>query len=294
MKFTTVLLLLGQICAMTFGEVFKKKFTKKSPFLLSLICLSSALLTFVVIFFIQNGFNFSGYSLNLLKFAIPFGLCFAISTIFSILALNCGDLSLTGLFVSFSLILPTLYGIIFLGDSVNVLFYIGLTLFFASLILVNLKFGKGAKKRKPITIKWLIFVALSFFSNGFCCIFQTMQQKEYNGQCGSELMITALSLAVVILIVATLITERKNIKTATPSALVWGAPSGFLIAMNNFIVMLFTGGNLMPVAIFFPVISGGGLILTFVLGRLIYKEKYLALQYVGIALGFVSIILLNL
>ena len=294
MKFTTILFLFAQISAMTLGEVFKKKFTKKTPFFLSCVCLSSTLITFLIISFIQSGFDFSAYNKRLLAYSLPFGTCFAISTIASKLALDNGDLSLTGLFLSFSLILPTLYGIIFLGDSVRFLFYLGLALFFISLVLVNVKFKTGNEKRKPITIKWVIFVLISFVTNGFCCIFQTMQQKAYGGKNGSEMMILALILAVVIVLIATLITERKSILPATKSALTWGMPAGVMIAMNNFIVMLFTGNNLMPVAIFFPVLSGGYLILTFILGRLIYKEKYDLLQYIGIVIGLASVILLNL
>ena len=294
MKFTTLLLLISQISAMTLGEVFKKKFTKKTPFFLSCVCLTSTLITFLIISFIQNGFNFSGYSARLLRYSLPFGTCFAISTISSKFALDKGDLSLTGLFLSFSLILHTLYGIILLGDSVGVLFYIGLVLFFASLVLVNVKFEKGGKKRKPITLKWIIFMSIAFITNGFCCIFQTMQQKAYGGKNGSEMMILALILAVFIVLFATLLTERKNIPSATKSALTWGTPAGVMVAMNNFLVMLFTGRNLMPVAIFFPVVSGGGLLMVFLWSVLIKKEKFTVPQYIGYALGVVSIVLLNI
>ena len=167
-------------------------------------------------------------------------------------------------------------------------------LFFASLVLVNVKFEKGGKKRKPITLKWIIFMSIAFITNGFCCIFQTMQQKAYGGKNGSEMMILALILAVFVVLFATLLTERKNIPSATKSARTGGTPAGVMVAMNNFLVMLFTGRNLMPVAIFFPVVSGGYLILTFILGRLIYKEKYDLLQYIGIVIGLASVILLNL
>ena len=57
--------------------------------------------------------------------------------------------------------------------------------------------------------------------------------------------------------------------------------------------IIFTGQHLLPVSIFFPVLSGGNLIVTFIFGYTIFKEKYDWLQYIGIVCGLVSVILLN-
>ena len=294
MSFPTALLLLAQITAMTIPSVFKKNFKKDTPNYFSLISLCGYLLFFLVVLIIKNGFDFSGFETNLLQYALPFGACFALSTLFSKLALDEGDLSLTSLFISFSLILPTLYGVIFLGDSIDLIFWIALVLFLVSLVVVNVDFSKTAK-RKPVTFKWVLYVLGASIPNGFCSIFQTAQQNAYNGTHGDESMIISLLLAMTILFVATFATnERKLVKSATKSALLLGSPTGVLIGLNNFLVMLLVGQKLLPVSILFPLISGGGLILSFLLGRFIYKEKYKLQQYFGILCGFVSIILFNI
>lgn len=68
---------------------------------------------------------------------------------------------------------------------------------------------------------------------------------------------------------------------------------GVLTGLINLLVMMFTGQNLMPVAIFFPALSGTTLLMTFLIGFFLYKEKYTLLQYAGIICGLASVILLN-
>ncbi len=293
MEFTTFVLLIATMLSMSLINVFKKLYKKSAPIFLSLCSTFFTLLFFVVAFFITSGFNFT-IDENMLKYAIPYCACYLLSAIFSLLALSCGDLSLTGLFISFSLIIPTLYGII-IGDEVGITFFIGLALFFVCLVLVNVKFKKiDGKEKKPISLKWVIFVIIGAVSNGCSSIFQTAHQKATGGKFGSEFMIIALAIALVVYAVITLFAERGKIKDAYKRALPLGAIIGVLTGTLNLLVMMFTGQSLLPVAIFFPVLSGGTLIITFIIGFFFYKEKYDFLQYVGIICGLASVILLNI
>ena len=67
-----------------------------------------------------------------------------------------------------------------------------------------------------------------------------------------------------------------------------------LLALNVFFVSVVIGGNLLAPGIYFPVVSGGGLLLTFVFGRFLFKEKYENSQYVGLFFGLIAVVLLNL
>ena len=294
MTFTTFALLLLAICCSTFGNFFKKLFKKPAPFFFSLISVLATLLFFVVKFFIDNKGFTPSVDASIFPYALAFGLSFATATIFVFFAFRLGSLSITGLFVSFSLFLPTLYGIIFLNDPIGALFWVGLFLFAACLVLTNVKFLDKDREKKPISLKWIICVILGSVANGCCSIFQTAQQKAFGGKGGSELMIIALTLVTIILTVFVIIYDRKEIKGAVKTALPLATLVGLCIGGINALVILFTGQNLIPVAIFFPVLSGGGLIITFILGYLVYKERYDWLQYTGILCGLASVILLNL
>lgn len=294
MQFTTFLLLLATVAAMALGNVLKKLNKKPVPVFFSL-CSTAATLIFFVILFLLGGESTFTIDENMLKYALPYGVCFTVTTLFTMLAVSTGDLSLTGLFISFSLIIPTLYGIIFLNDSVTVWFYIGLLLFFACLILTNVKFGgKNKTEKKPVSLKWIIYVALAAVSNGFTSLLQTAHQKSTGGKFGSEFMIISLAFACVVFAVVVLFSERKKIDASAVSVIPLGAIVGVLVGLLNYLVMLFTGQNLLPVAVFFPVISGGTLIVTFAFGYFFYKEKYDIYQYIGILCGLISVILLNL
>ena len=276
--------------SMTFISVFKKLYKKPAPILFSFISGLFTLLFFVVALIVQNGFNIVIDSTTLF-YGLAVGVFFCTSALTSLMALITGDLSLTGLFISFSLIIPTLYGII-LGDQVGLTFFIGIALFLICLVFVNVKFGK--KDKKPISVKWVVFVTIATISNGVSSTIQTAHQKITGGKFGSELMIVALILACIVYLIFCLATEKNKIKDAKNDALKFGCLVGVLTGLTNLLVMMFTGQNLMPVAIFFPALSGTTLLMTFLIGFFLYKEKYTLLQYVGILCGLASVILLNL
>jgi multidrug transporter EmrE-like cation transporter len=156
-----------------------------------------------------------------------------------------------------------------------------------SLLLVNKK-----TEHVPITPKWIVSVVLAFLGSGLCSTFQQMQQKVQNQQYKNEFMIVALSVVIVSLLVMSLIKECREMGTLFKQGWWLGAIGGSMNGMINLFVMIL--GGLMPVSAMFSVISGGGLVFTFLLSLTIYKEKLSLRQYIGFALGVASVILLNL
>ena len=98
----------------------------------------------------------AGFKLDMNPALIPYSIGFAVTygmtVMFSMIALNYGSMSLTSLVTSYSLIIPTFYGLLFLGDPSGPFLYVGLVLLFASLTLINLR--KGDMK---ISGKWYYF-----------------------------------------------------------------------------------------------------------------------------------------
>ena len=232
----------------------------------------------------------SGFSWNaaLIPYAIFFAIPYGTATIFNILALRCGPLSLTALISSFSLMIPTFYGLIFLKDSVSLGLYPGLALLAASLFLIN----KKGNDTKGVSLKWAICVALSFLGNGLCSVAQTMQQKRFSGQFKNEFMITALVIVVVIMGLLAILKERKSAGTYIRAGWYLSLGCGILNGMVNMFVMILTG--LMNVSIMFPLVSVGGIVLTFIISKVFYKEKLTTGQHIGFLLGIGAIVLLNL
>lgn len=287
---TAVLFLAGGALTMALQSAFKRGFTKDCPLFCSFCTAFFALLVFVF----SSGFKFS-FDVGLLSYAISMGVIYGTCTVCLTFALKCGDLSISGLIISASLILPTLYGIIFLHNPITVFFVIGLCVLAASLVLVNLG---GKKEQLPVeqtrgfSVKWLIFILIAAVTNGFCSILQTAQQTAYNGAMKNELMIIVLSVASVLLLAASLIAERGKIKDGVKQSVVLGGGAGVMNGFLNLFVMLAL--EVSPAALVFPVISGVSLLMTFVIAVLFFKERYQKIQYLGYALGLLSVVLLNL
>lgn len=283
-----VFIIIVAIILLDLQSVLRKFYNGESPLFLSFCVTFVALIFFLVL----SKFKLS-FDKELWKYCIAFGVSFGCSVVFSTLSLQLGDMSLTGLVTSFSLIIPTLYGIVFLKNNVSLFFYIGITLLAIAIILINYKFhNKHEHIKKNINVKWIIFICIAFIGNGLCSTFQTMQQIAYSGTKKSELMVVSLAIACVMILILSLMMERKNILSTLKSSLLLGGTCGLCNGIVNLSTLTLV--SLMDVSVMYPLISGGGLVLTFVFGRLFFREKYSVLQYVGFVISIFSVVLLNM
>lgn len=224
-----------------------------------------------------------------LPYSISFAASYTCAILFFFLAIGEGSLSLTSLITSYSLILPTLYGILFLNDNITTLLIIGLVLLIISLALVNIE-SKGEKKK--ITLKWVLYIIPAFFGNGFCSIFQNMHVRKFEGAYSNEFMVTALVISAVVLLVISLFTEKKDLPSNLKKGAFWYLLCGLSNGGVNLLVLVLTNRGLAP-SVMFPVISAGGIVISYVISLVFYKEKFSVTQYIGLALGVISIVLLN-
>ena len=281
-----ILLLLTIVIFVSVQSVAKKAFNSKvSGGALSFSAASCV--AALLVFLITSGgkLNFSG---EFLIYSVLFAVSYSVSVVTSMLALVVGPLSLTCLVTSFSLIVPTLYGIVALNEPVSTNLFIGLALLVVALVLINME-EKGEKK---ITMKWVFFVVLAFIGNGMCSTVQKMQQIELAGQYKSEFMIIALTISAIAMAVCALCTERKQMLPSLKTGFWMYTVCGLANGIVNFLVVYLS--TRMAASVMFPVISAGGIVLTFLISLFFYKEKLSKCQIIGSALGLVSVIFLNL
>ena len=279
------LLLIAIILGVSLQDVTKKIYNKTSAapgvyFFTALSALAAA-----IFFAITSGsLNFD---IGIIPYSIAFAISYTAGVVGSVMAIASGPLSLTSLIVSFSLMLPTLYGLIFLNDPISIGLFPGLALLAASLFLIN-KRDKDVK----INTKWVISVIFAFLGNGFCTISQKMEQLAFDGGYKNEFMIIALVITAIICFVMMMVKERDILKVQKWDGYALGLFCGALNGMVNLLVMILSG--LMPVSLMFPIISAGGIVATFIISQVFYKEKLSKLQLIGFILGTVSVVLLNL
>ncbi len=251
---------------------------------------------FTLLFFLVS----SGFKLEFAKDILPYSIGFAISygttNVAAFFAIKYGPLALTSLITSYSLIIPTFYGILFLGEKTGAIFFFGMAALMISLFLVNYIPKKESAAyvdtSKKIDPRWFLFIALSFAGNGACSTIQTVQQKTMNGLYKNEMMILALAMVSLILLVTVIFTEKDSALPAVKSSWLLMGLNGCCSGVVNLFVMLCS--LLMNASVMFPIISAGSIVATALISIIFYKEKLTKMQYTGFALGILAIILLNL
>jgi drug/metabolite transporter (DMT)-like permease len=298
----------------TVQNIIKQRFNDKvkgSAFLFSAATAFFALLFFIVINLVYERDFY--YGVELILPSLGFAIAYAFTIIFTQLALLYGPLAKSTLVISCSLIIPSLYGIFVQGvyiDSVvngtktisealssalSPTLIIGTLCLIASLVLINSEKKSPDAPKEKVTLKWIVFIALAFVGNGACSVVQTVKTDFFGTKGNANFMIVALAVVAVSLTLVTLFfkREREQIKITLTKGALYSASCGIANGLTNFLVIFLNSRNF-PACVLFPVVSAGGMVLVFLFSFFVKKERFTALQYVGYALGVVSLVLLNI
>lgn len=229
------------------------------------------------------------FNAEILPYTIAFAIFYGACIVFNFLAINSGPLTITSLITSYSLMVPTAYGLIFLHDPISKGFVVGLILLLVSLYLINMK---TEEKGVAITKKWIVYATIAFLGNGLCSTVQSMHVRAFEGAYKNEFMIIAYLLVVVFSLAVSVVKEKGEIKTCIKKGWIFALICGVANAVVNFLTMALQ--DRMPVSLVFPLISGGGLILTYFFSRFLFKEKLSKSQNIGYILGVLSVVFLNI
>ncbi len=273
------------VFTVTIQNIFKKNFSQKQ--VQGDFTYSGIITLFALLFFVCTSAGLS-HSTEYVSYSLGFAAVYLGTTIAGILALRWGSLAITSLMLSYSLVIPTLYGFL-TGEKATAAQLTGLGLLLVSTYLVQ---EKPTEQERKATFKWVIALTIAFLCNGLCSVIQTAQQRRFHGIYNSEFMIAALLIASVISLSVGLLTERRQWKQILQKGLVSGALCGLSNGATNFLVMIIV--ETVAASVFFPVLSGAQLVLLFLISSAVYHEKFLPRQLFGLALGIVSIVLLNL
>lgn len=297
-----VIMLAAVTVALFAQNIFQKQYTikfgeiKNSNFIFNFLTAFTAFLIFAVLapfFFEVDG----GTVLRAGLFAVFAG----ISLTFQFISIKYGSLAITALAISFSLVIPTLYGVIFLGETLSAVGYVGLGALAASLVLVNIT-GRGESK---INAKTLLFAFLAFLGNGLCSTMMKIQQTEIIEKLGDASFSATMGYSVSFMFFAMLFicvifgvlcgifrTEKSELKPLLKRGSKFALSMGVMNALVNTLVLILAGR--IAAVILYPVVSAGGIALTFAVALLVYKEKLKSWQYVGYVLGVAAVVLLSL
>ncbi len=279
------------------GSVAKKYYIRsnggglKNVFLYNGVgCIVSA-----IILFLWGGV--SSVSTFTLLLGILFGVVTSLQAVLNLKALEIGPLSYTTVIISCSTLITALSGAMFFGESIAFVQYIGIATMLVSLFLSVEKKNDG----KKASAKWLTLCLLAFACSGGIGLMQKIHQSsQYKNELNAFLVIAFASAFVFSALTLTVLytANKSEDKTKNPSnskAYKWLIVGnmilgGACVAVNNKLNLYLSG--VMDSAVFFPIVNGGGVALVTLAAVAIFREKLTLKQWIGIAFGIGSIILL--
>ena len=289
--------LIVSLAAALGGSIAKKYYIDKATTLAggfvfnAVSCLSAA-----VMLLCWGGFGTS--SVFTIVFGVFFGAVTALQGITNIAALQVGPMSYTSVIISFSTLISALSGAMFFNESLSWAHILGIALMLASFVLA----AKSDGDEKKANSKWLFLCLIAFAATGAIGIMQKVHQSsEYRSELNAFLIIAFISSAIFCSIFASLLKRRecrladakeKENKSKKPFWLLLGIMlvSGACGAVNNKFNLYLSG--VMDSAVFFPIVNGGGLVLTTFAAVLLFREKLSKKQWVGVVFGIASVVFL--
>lgn len=214
-------------------------------------------------------------------FGIACGFILSVANHTGFKALSLGSIALTSTLVSFSLIIPLIFGITFLQEKISEYGMLGIFLLCISIVMMNLKKGIA------ISSKWVIYTFMTLVLNGIYSIIQKYHQSCFPNQYRIEFLITTLF----IVLVMTFIFSRQKLVNTSIHISFEALSSGIMNGLSSYIVLYLAATE--NASVLFPVCSVAQIITTCLIGRFAFSERLKLLQIFGIVIGIMSIILLN-
>lgn len=234
--------------------------------------------------------------------ALAFGIFFVMTLATMTLAMNYGHMGITLLIQNSSLMVPTVYGVLFWGEKLTVLKVIGIVLILALLALSSVADtapADAATRKNWNRKKWLILTGMAFLGDCVLGILQGMMSRA----CADTDSVTftfwtsLISLAAALLLVLWCVVRGQNKRLLTDAdSKKWFAITCAGIGVGT------AGGNcfsiaaltVIPGVVMFPVRQGSLVLVMWFVGVLLYGEKITRRGLLMLLLGLAGIVLLNL
>ena len=222
-----------------------------------------------------------------------FGILNLISGVTYTLGLKHGPMSLSALIIlGGSMIVSTVMGMLCFSESASILQIGGIVIMLICMVLVS-----DTKVDTNITASWLIIVAVSGFFNGLLGIVQKLQGNSLYPEEKMEFLLWTFIFCSIFNVIWLLINSKTGKKEPVTIKL-----KGLLL-VSALIVGLTTAAqhiiNLklvteMPAAVFFPICSGGRILISTLVDIVIFRERLSVRQVISFVLGFAAIMIIAL
>ncbi len=262
------------------------KTTKNTSYLYSAIVTFSAFVTWGSVCIYNAEIH-----MGVLVYSLIYGLFYTIAMLGMFKAYQTGSVSLTAFVKQLSLIAVALWGFVFWDNPITSNIAIGILLIVCALYFCFKPDKNRAKVN--VSVKWLIFALMLLVGNAGCSIIQKYQQIAFSGEFGNTLMFFGTTVSFVFSSILHFKGNSCKISDISKSAIIFPIIGGVSSAALNLLILLLISSPLSE-SIIFPGIAVGGMVVTTIFSVIVYKEKLRAVQWLGLCVGVVALILLNL
>lgn len=249
--------------------------------------------------------GFYGFNISTVICSVISAILFALDLFTGIEAIKGTSLVVCNMFSLGGLFVPCVLGIFLFDEPMSVWQWLGLLVFVVSIYFLSAKENKDDKKAvKPFTLRTFFMLVSSFLVNGLVMLVQKYFALFVPDR--NEAMFSFLTFGInaVILYASMLLIglkkkkseydseERINqIKKLPKALLVCGAGLAVALFMVNLLVTMMA--SKIDSVVLFTVSSALSIVITALVGALIFKEKLTAKNYIGLVLGFFSCVMVS-
>lgn len=181
------------------------------------------------------------------------------------------------------IIVPYLYGIIFLNETLSALRVIGIMLIIFSMFVSNIKDCQIANKHTVLSVLFTVF-------NGLVGVITKVHQVTLNYKTvdSSQYVFLSASAKVVICAIALLFIKQNqqqnsfNLKKQLPLFILTAIICGMAYLFQ------LVGASRIPATVLFPLLTGGTIILSTITSKIILKENVSMRQWIAVGVCFIG------
>ncbi|MCK4661309.1 MAG: EamA family transporter [Bacteroidales bacterium] len=198
-------------------------------------------------------------------------------------------ITVTSISSKMSVVIPVLFSILYYNEEINNLKLLGVLLAIIALVLIIKK-----KKRKKINKGFIYLPVLLFFGIGLIDSLIKLSQQDYieNGNI-VVFAITCFAVSFIVGVGINVINKVPVIKFMNKKVLIFG----IILGITNFSTMYFLiyalDSNIFDSSVIFAINNNGIISLSVILALILFKEKISILNWAGIILSLIAIILLS-
>lgn len=285
------MLLVISLGAALCGGIIKKQYATEYPDSTVYIYLCNMVSSLVAALTLLLWGGLGGISAFTVILGIVFGLVTALSAYAGMKAIKYGPWSYTSVVCAFSTLIPAFSGVLIWKEDFHLAYLLGILLMCVCFVLSTDLKGD----RKEMSRKWLMYCIISFLATGTIGVMQKCHQNTvHKGELNAFIIISML-VACLYAFLWTMAADRRERKEAfrvlrSPRWLALLSLSGICVAVNNKLNLYLSGT--MDSAVFFPIVNGGGLVLTVLASAVIFKERPTRRQWIGIIVGIAAVLII--